>query len=82
MSTSHRDRNDKYIATTKHYVDIAMGCLYIGLGIYMMKVPSLTERFGAGAVYIFLGLFCAYGLYRMGRGIYHVFHTTRPGRRR
>ncbi len=80
MSISQRDRNEKYMATMKHYVDVAMGVLYICISIYMLKIPTLAERFGASTVYVFMVLFCAYGLYRMGRGIFAILKIMKSPR--
>jgi hypothetical protein len=82
MSSSNRDRNDRYIANTRNYVDIAMGTLYIFIGIYMVKVPTLTARFGKNSVFIFLGLFCAYGLYRVAKGAFAILKSNRNQRPR
>ncbi len=65
-----RDRNERTMLGTRPFINILMGVFYICMGIYMMKIPSLPARFGADAVYIFLGLFCTYGLYRLVRGVF------------
>jgi hypothetical protein len=72
MSSPHRNRNEENMATMKHYVDMAMGSLYICISIYMLKIPTLAERFGKSTVYIFMALFIAYGLYRIGRGFFGI----------
>lgn len=72
MSSPHRNRNEENMATMKHYVDMAMGALYICISIYMLKIPTLAERFGANTIYIFMALFIAYGLYRIGRGFFGI----------
>ncbi|HQW47348.1 MAG: hypothetical protein IPL09_10395 [Bacteroidetes bacterium] len=80
MSSPTRDKNDKYINSMKHYVDIAMGLLYLFISVYMLKIPTLAERYGASAVYIFMGLFSLYGLYRIGRGIVALMKIMKPRR--
>jgi hypothetical protein len=77
-----RDKNDRFMSNTRHYIDVAMGALYIFIGIYVLRVPGIAERFGSGAATIFLGLFCAYGLYRMCKGLYSIFQMMKTKDRR
>lgn len=71
MSTS-RDRNEKNMASMKHFVDMAMGVLYLVISISMLKMPTLVERFGKNGMLIFMSIFSLYGIYRIGRGFFGV----------
>ncbi len=79
MSTS-RNRNEKNMATMKYYVDMAMGVLYLSISIYMLKIPSLIERFGKSTMYVFMTIFSLYGLYRIVRGFLGIKDLMRPNR--
>ena len=79
MSTS-RNRSEKNMATMKYYVDMAMGVLYLSISIYMLKIPSLIERFGKSTMYVFMTIFSLYGLYRIVRGFLGIKDLMRPNR--
>ncbi|MBK7692000.1 MAG: hypothetical protein IPJ31_13130 [Bacteroidetes bacterium] len=56
----------------KHFVDMAMGVLYLVISISMLKMPSLVERFGKNGMLIFMSILSLYGIYRIGRGFFGI----------
>lgn len=61
--------NKNIYETTRTYVDVFMGILYVIISFFVLKIPELKERFGNSTVYIFFALFLIYGTWRTYRGV-------------
>lgn len=68
--------NKNIYETTRTYVDVFMGVLYIIIAFFVFKIPELRERFGNSTVYIFFALFLIYGIWRTYRGVVAILKST------
>lgn len=69
MQQEKRDNSPNTIWPLRSAIDLAMGVLYIAIPWYAIQTNYIVEQFGRSQVYTFGGLFAAYGLFRMIRGI-------------
>lgn len=77
MDTQERNRRSKGYVRFRTIFDIAMGLLYIACGVLVVMAKKFGFVFNVPISNTFIfslgGLFIAYGLFRIYRGIKHIF---------
>ena len=75
--SEERDRREKNMALFKPYYDIGMGAIYVGIALYVYKLPHKEEYVLKDGLYIFAVMFGVYGFFRLVRGVYIMIKSMR-----
>lgn len=77
MDIKERNKQNKVYVQFRMIFDIAMGLLYIACGVLVVEAKSFGLSFNVHISRAFLlslgGLLMLYGLFRIYRGIRHIF---------
>lgn len=77
MNIQERNKRNKGYVQFRMIFDIAMGVLYIACGVLVVEAKKFGFQFNVPISMTFLwslgGLFILYGLFRIYRGIKHIF---------
>lgn len=77
MDIQERNRQNRGYVKFRMIFDLAMGLLYIACGVLVIGAKSFGFSFNVPISMAFLlslgGLFILYGLFRIYRGIKHIF---------
>lgn len=75
--SEQRDGSERNSVSLRHYYDIGMGIIYLGLATYIYKLPHKDQYVLKDGLYIFATMFGIFGFFRLVRGIYVMIKSMK-----